>query len=242
MRDWMDLTWTEASQLDPTRTVALLAVGAVEAHGPHLPLGTDGIIARAMAREAAALLERKDLTAVLLPPLDFTVAEFARNFPGTLSFRPDTVLAVLRDLTSGLRGRCAVLGVANAHLDPAHLGVLSQGLKECPLPVAFPDLTRRRLAERLTEEFRSGACHAGQYEGSVVLAERPDLVRLEVARSLPNNPSSLVTAIRQGLGSFEEAGGPQAYFGNPAGTNPEEGRVTARELGRILAEAVLELL
>lgn len=238
-----DLTYTEFSGLDRTRCLALLPVGAVEAHGPHLPLGTDGIIAEAMARAAGDRLSRAGWTPLLLPGLDFTVAGFGRNFPGTFNFRPETVRLWLQDLTSELaRWGLRALGVANAHLDPGHLQSLHAGLADAPLPVAFPDLTRRKHAQRLTPEFQSGACHAGQYEGSVVLASRPDLVRLQAARELEDNPRSLVDAIRGGLGSFEEAGGRQAYFGSPRRICADEGHATIAVLGEILAEELLGLI
>src|SRR2546422_6372108 len=48
--DLAHLTWEEVRDLDRTKTVAIVPVGAVEAHGPHLPLATDVIIAEAMAR------------------------------------------------------------------------------------------------------------------------------------------------------------------------------------------------
>lgn len=238
-----ELTYTRFEALDRSRCVALLPVGAIEAHGPHLPLGTDGVIAEAMAGRATELLAREGYTALVLPGLDFTVARFARNFPGTFSFRPETVRFFLQDLTADLaRWGLAALGVANAHLDPVHLECLQQGLASAPLPVAFPNLTRRSHATRLSTEFQSGACHAGQYEGSIVLAARPELVGLETARELPDNPRSLVDAIRAGHGSFEEAGGPHAYFGSPRGINAEEGRESIAVLGRILAEELLTLL
>jgi creatinine amidohydrolase len=135
-----------------------------------------------------------------------------------------------------------MLALANAHLDPAHLGALHRAVEtvrtEGVVGVAFPDLTRKPWALRLTEEFRSGACHAGRYEGSIVLAARPELVREEVRRALPANPRSLSVAIREGRQSFAEAGGPEAYFGWPAEASAEEGRATIEALGAILAEAV----
>ncbi len=106
----------------------------------------------------------------------------------------------------------------------------------------FPDLTRKPWALRLGEEFRSGACHAGRFEGSVVLADSPHLVREELRAALPANPVSLSLAIRDGKRSFEEAGGPQAYFGDPAAASAEEGRRTIAALGSILESAVLEEL
>lgn len=238
-----ELTYTRFEALDRSRCVALLPVGAIEAHGPHLPLGTDGVIAEAMAGRATELLAQEGYTALVLPGLDFTVAGFARNFPGTFSFRPETVSYFLQDLTAELsRWGLAALGVANAHLDPLHLQCLRSGLQGAPLPVAFPDLTRRRHASRLTAEFQSGACHAGQYEGSIVLAARPELVELETARRLPDNPRSLVEAIQAGQTSFEQAGGSQAYFGTPRGADAAEGRESIETLAGILTEELLALL
>jgi creatinine amidohydrolase len=103
-------------------------------------------------------------------------------------------------------------------------------------------LTRRELAARLTDEFRSGACHAGRYEGSVVLATRPDLVRAAIAHVLPAVPASLSQAIRDGRSTFAEAGGPRAYFGAPSEATAEEGLATIDVLGEILAESVLAVL
>jgi creatinine amidohydrolase len=64
-------------------------------------------------------------------------------------------------------------------------------------------------------------------------------VREEVRRRLPANPASIGRAIRDGKTSFHEAGGPEAYFGDPAAASAEEGRATIETLGEILAEAVL---
>jgi len=244
---FFDMTWKEVEALDRRRTVAILPTGAVEAHGPHLPLGTDGVIAKAMAEEGGRRLAEAGVPSVILPTFHYTAAPFAKSFPGTLSVRPETVTALVVDLAAALAGSgFRGLAIANAHLDPTHLGSLHKALQEIDTNeefcIAFPDLTRRRWAGRLTEEFLSGACHGGQYEGSIVMAARPDLVRDEIRRNLPPNPSSLVTAIREGKTSFEEAGGPRAYFGTPAQASAAEGQKTLQILGEILEEAVVESL
>lgn len=241
-----DLTWEDVRRLeDPV--VAILPIGATEAHGPHLPLGTDCIIAEAMAEEGVRRLAGDVGSALLLPTLAYTAAPFARDFAGTLSISPDAVAGVLEGVAEGLaKAGAAVLVLANAHLDPSHIACLRDAVARLAgrggMAVAFPDVTRRRLAERLTEEFRSGACHAGRYEGSIVLAARPDLVRTEVASALPSNPASLVNAIAAGHDSFEAAGGARAYFGWPAEATAEEGRRTIGILGEMLAESVREAL
>jgi creatinine amidohydrolase len=94
----------------------------------------------------------------------------------------------------------------------------------------------------LTDEFKSGACHAGRFEGSIVLAERPELVRDDVRRRLTAVTASLSSAIGEGKRTFEEAGGPRAYFGDPAAATADEGRTTIATLGAILADAVIEAL
>src|SRR5690606_13749467 len=66
----------------------------------------------------------------------------------------------------------------------------------------------------------------------------PELVRDDVRATLPAVPRSLTAAIREGRHTFEEAGGPRAYFGDPAAATAGEGARTVRTLGEILAEAV----
>ena len=242
-----DMTWEEVRDLDLTETVAVLPLGAIEAHGPHLPIGTDTIIARGMAERAAALLERSGRSALVLPPLPFTPAAFAADFPGTLGVRPETLTALLGDLAAALaRHGCRALAIANAHLDPTHLGAIHAARDAARerdlLPVVFPDLTRKPWALRLGEEFRTGACHAGRFEGSLVLALEPGLVREEIRRELAPNPASLSDAIRAGITTFDGAGGPRAYFGWPADATSEEGERTIGILGEILAEAVRDEL
>ena len=237
------MTWEEARDIAGPRSVAILPVGAIEAHGPHLPLETDVIIAQAMARSGAARLTAGGMSAVVLPPLAYTAAPFAGGFGGTLSLRPETITATVLDIAAALaHQRFGVLAIANAHLDPAHLaslGAAVDAIRRDRVPaVVFPNLAARPWALRLGDEFKSGACHAGRFETSIVLAERPELVREDSRAGLPPNPASLSRAIRDGTKSFEEAGGALAYFGFPAEATAAEGRATVEILGAILEEAV----
>jgi creatinine amidohydrolase len=237
------MTWEEARDAAGAGSVAILPVGAIEAHGPHLPLETDVIIAQAMARSGAARLAVRGMGVVIFPPLSYTAAAFAQDFAGTISLRPETVTATVLDIAGSLaRHGFGVLAIANAHLDPGHLASLDAAVtairRDVGLAVAFPNLATKPWALRLGDEFKSGACHAGQFETSIVLAARPDLVREATRTALPANPASLSHAIREGKQSFEEAGGARAYFGFPAQASPEEGRATIEVLGEILEEAV----
>ena len=238
-----EMTWEEVRDATGPGSVAILPVGAVEAHGPHLPLGTDVVIAEGMARECAGRIAEEGRSAFILPPIWYTAAPFAGNFPGTVAVDAGTVRDLVLQIAASLKEQAIeTLAVANAHLDPTHLGSLRDAVHGAPsgIRIAFLDLTRRRVAERLTEEFRTGACHAGRFEGSIVRAEAPHLFREDVAAGLEPNPSSLSTAIGEGRATFEEAGGSRAYFGWPADATAEEGEETVRTLGRLLADLVLE--
>ena len=247
VRELSRLTWPEVDALERARTVAVLPVGAIEAHGPHLPLDTDVIISRAMAEAGARRLAGRGYTALLLPPIVYSPAPFAAGFAGTISIRPSVMRDQIIDVAAGLAGhgfRC--LAIANAHFDPAQVRVLRETVDHiraagAPL-VAFPDLTRRETAARLTDEFRSGACHAGQYETSIVLARHPDAVREAERRGLEPHMRSLSDAIREGVQSFGEAGGEQAYYGAPAAATAVEARQTIETLGQILEEEVVAVL
>jgi creatinine amidohydrolase len=241
------LSWPAYRELAQRRPVAILPLGAIEAHGPHLPLGTDIIIADAMARAGARRLDAIGFDVLVLPAIPIAPAPFAAAFAGTLDTSPDATTTIIAGIVRSLgRHGTRATVIANAHHDPAHVGAIRAALDrvehESGTRLIFPDLTRRRWAERLTEEFRSGACHAGRYETSIVLAEAQALVAQAVMATLAPNPQSLVAAIQRGVRSFADAGGPEGYFGAPAEASVEEGHEIIERLGRIIEDAVVEVL
>ena len=101
----------------------------------------------------------------------------------------------------------------------------------------YLDLVRRRNAQRLTDEFRRGSCHAGRYETSLVLADAPQLVDPEAA-SLPSNEVDMPAAMAAGRTDFVAMGMDRAYCGAPAEATAEEGRATFETLTDMLVELV----
>ena len=214
----------------PSRAVALLAVGAIEAHGPHLSLDTDRVIAviDGGGRRTDPLLGRQGR-----PTAPSDRVHRCRNSPARSRARfRSTVKSSVHSSSvwpdNLARWGVPVLGIANAHLDPAHL----QSLHDTAaarieaggrIAIAFPDLTRRPWGSLLTDEFKSGACHAGQFETSIVLASSPDRVRESTQSRLEPNPKSLSEAITAGLDSFEAAGGAEAYFRRSGGCHRHRG-------------------
>ena len=226
--------------------VAILPCGATEAHGPHLPLNTDVLISEGMAAHALPLLAERGYAATVLPALAYAPANYAEAFPGTITIGTATAKALLIDIARALKAQgFACLALANSHFDPANVAMLRAAAQEIValgLPVAFPDFTRRKLAQALTAEFQSGACHAGQYETSLVMAARPDLVDEAARRALADNPASLTEAFARGAKTFHEAGGPDAYFGYPQQATAAEGAASFAVMAEALAVAVDEAL
>jgi creatinine amidohydrolase len=243
---WHELPWTSiAAALGETGT-AILPVGATEAHGPHLPLNTDALIAVEAARRAAVHLRQQGVAALVLPPLSYVVTEAGRPFAGTISIRPATLRALVTDIGQALAEQGVhTLCITSHHLEPAHLATLhgaAESIRASTLcQVAVPDPRDPRWSATLGEEFQRGARHGGSYETSLVWAVRPDLVRTDLLAELEPVWIDLPARLRAGARTFKEAGSALAYFGDPARASPEEGHRLFDALAAMIAASVLEL-
>lgn len=241
-----EMTTTAVSALLATGepVAVLLPVGSVEPHGPHLPLATDTIISDAAAERACALLAAKGIRAVIAPPVPYGVTDFAAGFAGAVSVPAAALTSFLRAVVDAyLRAGFAHVCLVNNHLEPAHdtaVRAVMDGLPEGSVSVACP-LTRR-WGRTLSAEFKSGACHAGRYETSLVLAAVPALVDTGSASSLPEVNVSLSEGIKAGKHTFREMGMDGAYSGAPAAASAGEGEELYEALAAMVAGEVEEAL
>ena len=230
------------------RPVALWPVGSTEPHGPHLPLATDIILSDENARRAAIALREQAVEAFVAPPLPYGVTDFAAGFSGALTVPEAALVALIGGVVASLlRDGFHHVCLINHHLEPGQLSALTtahaQGVaRHGAHAVSFPQVISRRWGRRLGAEFRSGACHAGEYEGSLVLAAAPHLVDVEGARGLPEVPISLSDAIGAGQRTFMAAGADQAYTGRPADATLDEGERLYGVLTEMVVTEVLEHL
>ena len=102
VRRLASLTTEEAAGVLREGTALLLPVGSTEAHGPHLPLETDRIIAEETVRRAALRLESRGIPALLLPALAYARAVSAAPFAGTVCLSPGSMRPWLEDLARSL--------------------------------------------------------------------------------------------------------------------------------------------
>ena len=214
--------------------IALWPVGAIEPHGPHAPLGTDTLISVGMCERAAARLD----DAVVLPPLPFGVTRYAAGFAGAIGISEATLRAVVLEVAQGIAEQgFRRLVIVNNHFEPEQVATLRAAAEEAG--ALYLDPVRRRNAQRLTDEFQRGSCHAGRYETSLVLADAPQLVDPERA-DLPTNEVDMPAAMADGRTDFVAMGMDRAYCGAPAQATAEEGRATFETLTDMLVELVQE--
>ena len=167
-----EMSWTEVEQALKERPIALLPVGNTEAHGPHLPVATDTVIAIEMARRTALKLKQRGLHALIAPPVTFCVSELGAEFPGTVSLPADTAVALVRDVSVALAKKFRAVALVNVNQEPANLEALKRAAEEAKKAgagVCFTDFAKKRWADRLGAAFNAGD-HAGSFETSLMMA------------------------------------------------------------------------
>jgi len=228
----------------PRAVIAMVPVGSTEPHGPHLGLGTDVVISAAACVRAAELLERRGtMVGVIAPAVSYGVTDCAAGFAGAVSIPADVLTRYLEAVCDGLlASRVRHVCLVNNHLEPAHDAAVRAVLagREKKVSVACP--LAKRWARTLSAEFKSGACHAGRYETSIVMAAAPELVDDEVRGKLPAVPISLSKQLDAGVTTFAAMGLSAAYAGDPAAATIEEGEQLIQRLAEMVVGEVLEAL
>ncbi|GAA2653070.1 creatininase family protein [Paractinoplanes durhamensis] len=177
---WDELTWPEARDTVAGADTVIIPVGAVEQHGPHLPLNVDTVICQAVAEDVSAL------TGIpVIPPITYGVSGSHGDFAGTIALRPETLIAVMEDVIDSLHAS----GVRQFVLLNGHIwnnGALDVSAEK--LRVRHQD-SRIRAIGYVTMypgpevngrvQFGRGLMHANFFETSVMLHLRPDLVRMD---------------------------------------------------------------
>jgi creatinine amidohydrolase len=181
-----EFTWPEIREAVAENRVAVLPVGTVEQHGPHLPLVTDVLTATEMSRMA---VERTPHEAVLMPSVYYSFNEHHMDFPGTIAVEGPTIVNYVTDIGKSLahHGFRKIL-LVNGHgsnvpfLDVAARNITNKTDAICAM-VSWWSLIPKALLQELREsEFPGGMAHGCELETSVLLYLRGDLVQFEKAK------------------------------------------------------------
>jgi len=241
---WMTSEELAAVLAGPQPVAVMIAVGAIEPHGPHLPLDTDLIISRAATERALPLLAAGGVRGLAGPDVAYGVTDCAAGFAGAVGVTSATLLACLRDVTTAwlANGAAHVCFVSN-HLEPAHEEtVRAAAATFAPARASAATPLARRWARTLSEEFKRGACHAGEYETSIVLAADPEAVRTALMAGLPDVDVSLSEKLRAGVTRFRDMGLTRAYAGAPARASAAHGEEMLARLAEMVAGEILEAM
>jgi creatinine amidohydrolase len=180
-----EFTWPEIKQAVAQERVAVLPVGTIEQHGPHLPLLTDVITATEISRRAVESMAEE---AVLLPSVCYAFNEHHLDFPGTIAVDGDTFIKYVSDIGKSLahHGFRKIL-LVNGHgsnvpfLDIAARNITNHTPSICAM-VPWWNLVPRELLKQIRESaFPGGMAHGCELETSLLLYMRPDLVAMEHA-------------------------------------------------------------
>jgi creatinine amidohydrolase len=166
--------------------LALLPLGATEQHGPHLPSGTDTLTVESVARDAAELAAEQ-IPVVVTPPLPFGSSAHHLVFGATLSLSTETYYRALCDLIESLEQdgftRIFLLNGHGGNHELAQLAARDMALKH-PVRIgagSYWTIAWDVLTAIGAHQNRRLPGHAGDFETSVILSLRPELV----ARSKP---------------------------------------------------------
>lgn len=234
-----DMTFPEVARAAERRAVVLWALGVIEQHGPHLPLGTDVYMPSELLRLVRKLLAEKDVESVIAPPFYWGVNQVSRLFPGSFVVRPETMIELMVDMIKSLKkDSFAQLFCVSGHGDALHNLTIHAGVKrgadESGVKAYFvggPSFFKRiglKVGDPYTlataaEVERPGKyfdVHAGKNETSAMWATYPGLVKDEMLPALKSTDFGIddITEWRKG-GEHSLGKTPQGYLGDPAASD-----------------------
>jgi creatinine amidohydrolase len=216
------------AHLEAGRGIAVLPVGALEQHGPHLPLSTDTLTAQAVADRVADALD-----ALLLPAIGYGATWNMSGYPGTVTLRAETVEALATDIGRGVgdAGARALVLVNGDWGNRAPLARASGALALPTVVLNHPGLDEAADRVRESRAAAPGLMHAEEIETSLVLAIAPALVQGTAAPVYPDFPPGFGTVPLR-MHGFS----PSGVFGDPGPANAAKG---AAMLDTIVTESLV---
>jgi creatinine amidohydrolase len=250
-RDWMEMTWDDFSQGDPSRWIAVLPLAAVEQHGPHLPLGVDTMIAQAYLERVRAALP-SDLPVTFLPVQTIGASEEHRAFPGTLTLAPETLLRMIEEIAECVhRAGVRKLVLVNSHGGNVDvMSLAARGLRaRLQMLAVFTSWHQfGSPAGLFSQEEIAHGIHGGEIETSIMLAAHPQSVKQgetgnfrSAAQTMEQEFRHLRLALPAGFGWMTQDLNSSGAIGNAAAATATKGEATLAHGARAFVEVLLEV-
>ena len=247
-RDWTDLHWPDVTADAAAGWIAVLPLAAVEQHGPHLPLGTDAMIAEAYLARVRELLPAA-VPAVFLPLQSIGLSTEHLAYGGTLTLPAEVAIQSWLALGESVRraGLRKLVMVSSHGGNSAAMALVAQELRARHNMLAVTTAWSRFGApdnDFTADELQHGI-HGGAVETSIMLAARPDLVRSGEARNFAPRTREMAADFRWLSASRPAPFAWQAQDLHPSGAAGDATTASAEKGRRLLdhgARAFCELL
>ena len=251
-RYWETLSSPEIEALDHARTIAILPVGAIEQHGPHLPLGVDAMINRGILERAMVALP-SSISALALPMLPIGKSDEHNAFGGTLTLSAETLIRVWTEIgVSVARAGVKKLVLFNSHGGQvAIMDVVARALRieERMLVIAHSWFAGGLPGGLFSDDEVKYGIHAGAIETSMMLHLHPDLVAMDKAENFGPLPAEMakegyrrLSPVGQGrMGWKAEDLHPSGACGDAASADAERGRRLVEHAAQALVELLIEV-
>ena len=182
---WAEMSWRDFHDADMSKVVAVLPVAAIEQHGPHLPVGVDTFINEGYLKRAVARVPA-DLPVLFLPLQAIGKSNEHIEFPGTLTFSAETLTRAWTEIGESVaRTGCRKLIFVNSHGGNVPIiDIVARELRVRRRMLAVhASWSRFGYPEGLfSARERAYGIHGGDAETSLMLAFRPESVRMGEAR------------------------------------------------------------
>ncbi len=243
--NWHELGWQDFQSRDMTRTVAVLPIAAIEQHGPHLPIGVDTMIAEGHVAAVKAALPA-DIDALFLPVQCVGKSNEHLRFPGTLTLTAETAIRAWTEIGESVaRAGCRRLVIVNSHGgNMAVMDIVARELRiRCGMLAVTCAWVRLGQPPGLTSEReQSHGIHGGDYETSLMLHFRPELVKRELMRDYPSRAEDYARDFARLRVTQPVGFGWMAQDLNPDGVVGEAHLATAEKGAAIAAHVTAEFV
>lgn len=260
-----DMTYREIEKAAEQKLPVLFPIAVIEEHGPHLCLGTDAYLTYSLSSYVKKGLSDLGIESLIVPPFYWGINAATDGFAGSFTVRPETMTAMLCDILECLKKwGFERIFLLNFHGDLKHsvtiLEAVRRAYEELAVGAYFvlPDFFLRRAGIPEAKPYMliqrdkgNGAeappeyadIHAGGFETSLMLKDFPELVDIELARTLgPSRTTWEQLKVWTQGGEKARELTPLGYCGNPSDISMEKARAFESEMAETIPGVIRDFL
>lgn len=249
-----NMTWKEVKELNKYKSVIIVALSPIEEHGPHLPLGTDYILAEDFLGCVVNRLEEKnnEYNYIIHPPFPVGYNECVMNYPGTISYKAKTIENLIIDFGESIkRSGFSKIVLVNHHLDLGHIKAIENAkevlskefdveILEVASSIIYCENSDKYIKSIEGIEMKNEV-HADFRETSLMLYKHRKLVK-DCYDKLQPIYMDVEKFIKNGKRYWNECGIKEGYVGSPSESSKEAGEKMFNDTVKNITYLILEFI